>query len=329
MTLGEGQTTRHFQTAWMERHKESARDLLCLAEREGREHRVRLSATSGETPGQYFTSRDVAQFMARLCSVSGDKVSILDPGAGAGILSIALIQELTSREKRPSAIRLVAYEIDNSLVGTLSRFYTWLKERLREKRTSLEFEILSTDFILANAWRLESSLDFFDSIKDCESLFDVVICNPPYFKLGKEDRRALAASSIVSGQPNIYALFMAIAAASLKEDGEFIFITPRSYAAGPYFHAFRSWFFPRMRPEFIHLFGSRRDPFINDDVLQENIILKARRLDNWGTGRKKKNVIVSFSQTVKGLSHPNRRKGADGNHHCPPRSQPDPAHSNP
>ena len=70
---------------------------------------------------------------------------------------------------------------------------------------------------------------------------------------------------------------MAIAAHLLAKNGELIFITPRSYTAGPYFRLFREHFFSHVEPSFIHLFGSRDKAFEKDDVLQENIILKAKR----------------------------------------------------
>ena len=53
---------------------------------------------------------------------------------------------------------------------------------------------------------------------------------------------------VIHGQPNIYALFMAIAAHLLAKNGELIFITPRSYTAGPYFRLFREHFFSYVEP---------------------------------------------------------------------------------
>ncbi len=52
-----------------------------------------------------------------------------------------------------------------------------------------------------------------------------------------------------------------------------IFITPRSFASGPYFRRFRESFFGEVVPKAIHLFDSRKEAFGRDEVLQENIIL--------------------------------------------------------
>jgi adenine-specific DNA-methyltransferase len=95
---------------------------------------------------------------------------------------------------------------------------------------------------------------------------------------------------------------MAFAAQLLRPGGQLVFITPRSYAAGPYFRLFREVFFGLMEPERLHLFGSRREAFDRDEVLQENVILKARRLSKMGNGASAAVVQVSFSQGVTDLA---------------------------
>jgi adenine-specific DNA-methyltransferase len=73
---------------------------------------------------------------------------------------------------------------------------------------------------------------------------------------------------------------MAIAAQLLKEDGQLVFITPRSYASGGYFKAFREFFFKKVNLEKIHLFVSRKDTFSKDKVLQEIVIVKGVKATN-------------------------------------------------
>jgi adenine-specific DNA-methyltransferase len=137
--------------------------------------------------------------------------------------------------------------------------------------------------------------------------FDVVIANPPYFKLNKADRRARVASAVVHGQPNIYSLFMAIGAALLCHGGELVYITPRSFASGPYLRLFREWFFENICPSAVHVFGSRRQAFGRDDVLQENVILKGIRREKWVNKKESAAVAISASHGIAHLDSPERR----------------------
>src|SRR5277367_3586652 len=100
---------------------------------------------------------------------------------------------------------------------------------------------------------------------------------------------------VVHGQPNIYALFMAVTASLLRNGGEFLFITPRSFASGPYFRLFREKFFAAVRPVGVHVFGSRREAFGRDEVLQESIILKGVRDDGWQHSRKSFGLNITSS----------------------------------
>jgi adenine-specific DNA-methyltransferase len=83
--------------------------------------------------------------------------------------------------------------------------------------------------------------------------------------------------AFVQGQANIYALFMAVSAKMLSADGQMIFITPRSYASGSYFKSFRDFFFRQVTISRIHLFGSRKDAFGRDNILQETMIMMATK----------------------------------------------------
>ena len=46
--------------------------------------------------GQFFTPKQISDFMANLAKPNSDKISILDPGCGTAILSCSLIEKLVS-----------------------------------------------------------------------------------------------------------------------------------------------------------------------------------------------------------------------------------------
>lgn len=244
--------------------------------------------------------------MAQLYPVTkARQLRILDPGAGAGVLSCALCEHIAASGKAREII-LDAYESDVDLAGCLEKSLSYLKSWLQQKSVALSFRIIHEDFVLANAEGLAEKASLF--FAKPEESYDLVITNPPYFKLPKSDARAQAAEAIVCGQPNIYAIFMAVSSALLKTGGEMICITPRSYTAGPYFRLFREKFFARMQPETIHLFDSRTETFGRDDVLQESLILRVRRADGWMTTATQTMVEVSGSASSQDLAKREMRR---------------------
>ena len=278
------------------------------ADRIGRWHETSVSQEHKKALGQYLTPIEVAEFMARLHSpVRLREVRILDPGAGAGILACALCESLANSPDGPRKIFVEAYEVDPDLAQYLNNCLKYAQEWLKDRGIALEFLVSTEDFVMTYGETLIDSPRLFSLTKRTIIPFDVVISNPPYFKIAKSDRRAQAAAAVVHGQPNIYAIFMAISASLLKQGGYLTAITPRSYTAGPYFRLFREKFFANMRPEFIHIFHSRRDAFQHDDVLQENVILSARRVDGWISETKKPAVKVSHSFGIQDLSKSKER----------------------
>jgi adenine-specific DNA-methyltransferase len=252
-------------------------------------------ADSRRELGQFFTPLEVARFMARLARPGRRVRHILDPGAGAGILACALCEELQT-----GPVHIDAYEIDLGLAHLLRATLENAQEWLSHKGIALTFTIHETDFVTENAVYL-SETTLFDSSPP--RTYDVAVLNPPYFKLGKSDPRARAASEIVHGQPNIYALFMGITASLLADRGVMVSITPRSFTTGDYFRRFREHLFSRVTPEAIHLFDSRKDAFREDSVLQENVIVRARK----AKPKSGKTVRVSASGGIADLKRPRSR----------------------
>ena len=243
--------------------------------------------------GQYMTSRSIAQFMASKCTGRGQTIRILDPGAGSGILSCAVCEKIISNSRQKKRLELTVFEIDEILAKVLEKSLLLLQMYAKQEGCILQFKIKREDFILANKSVLECEQSLFQKKQSLE--FDIVISNPPYFKISKSDPRARVAASLVHGQPNIYALFMGVSALLLRRGGKLVFITPRSFASGPYFRKFRESFFQDMQPQAIHVYKSRRKAFKRDGVLQENIILSACKKPDWQVKQKDDLIEISTS----------------------------------
>lgn len=258
--------------------------------------------------GQYFTPTAVAYCMADMVAPDyREHLTILDPGAGAGILSAAALERIRDWPAVRS-VSVVAFETDPSLCACLEASLEYCRQSLASIGVRLDFRIRPDDFVLANGHALGGAVSFTQDPATLGQRFDLAIGNPPYFKIGKADPRAQAVAGVVHGQPNIYALFMAVSAALLREGGQLVFITPRSYAAGPYFRAFRRRFFSLIRPERLHLFESRRDTFRRDDVLQENVILQGIRRSNWWEFPEDGTVTVSRSSGAGDIGAAHKRR---------------------
>jgi adenine-specific DNA-methyltransferase len=267
-----------------------------FADRLGAAYAASVSQQHKKENGQFFTPLEIAGLMASFSCFTGDAVRMLDPGCGSAVLSCVLTQHLVNTNKNLKSVELVAYETDTELIPVAEKALSYLEKWGAIRGIRIQTKLYTEDFILHNAGCLNETGSLFS--KPAEG-FDIVISNPPYFKLSINDPQAVAARVVVNGHPNIYAIFMAVSAKLLKPKGELIFITPRSYAAGGYFKKFREYFFKLIDLEKVHLFVSRKETFSRDKVLQETVIIKGTKRVNTAS-----QVIISSSGGLKDLNSP-------------------------
>lgn len=213
-----------------------------------------LDANHRSQFGQYFTPAPVAQFMASLIKRprGGKHLSILDPGAGIGSLSAALLSRLKGRGD------VTAYEFDHA-------FQSGLKETLSAHPG--KHVILQRDFIE------EAVLDVATG-KAEGGRFDAVILNPPYKKINTDSKHRLLLRKLGLETSNLYTCFLACSIALCKPGAQVVAIIPRSWMNGLYFLPFRHWLLRHAAVTHIHLFDSRDRAFKDDGVLQENVIVR-------------------------------------------------------
>lgn len=200
--------------------------------------------------------------MAQKCAiaVSADQVRVLDPAAGAGVLAAAVVEALLNKTERPSRITVTLFEMDGRWKQPLKNLANRMRRRAESVGVSLSVSIRCEDFLLSH-----------EAIQQ-QPVADIIIANPPYFKLRAHDPRSLAHAYAVHGQPNIYGLFMAACSSLVESGGSWCFITPRSWTNGAYFAAMRRRILCNLSLDAIHVFESRIDHFSDDDILQEAMI---------------------------------------------------------
>jgi len=198
--------------------------------------------------GQFMTPYIIAQFMAGLFNRT-DAALLLDAGAGIGSLTMAASQVL-----RLECVE--TWELDPVMVR-------YLKSNLES--LGVPFELHQKDFILDSVDRIQ----FGEGAR-----FTHAILNPPYKKISGDSVHRRACQSLGLETGNLYTAFLALAILQMQDLGEVVVIIPRSFCNGPYYRPFRELLLDKCSIDCIHVFESRDQAFKDDEVLQENIILK-------------------------------------------------------
>ena len=221
--------------------------------------------------GQFFTSKATARYMAGLFSIPPKRtIKIQDPGAGTGILSAALIEAIEQRSDHVKEIELICYETNQDVLPLLKANLAFIQ---RTSKLKLRIKIIEDNYILSQ--HDDFAHTFFSSPNP--EKYDLIIGNPPYFKLCKDAPEALAMQAVCYGAPNIYFLFAAMSLFNLQDNGEMVYIIPRSWTSGAYFSRFRSYLLEHGRLSDIHIFSKRDKVFDKEAVLQETMIIRLQK----------------------------------------------------
>ena len=209
--------------------------------------------------GQFMTPSSVASFMAGMFPPSSlQTCRLLDAGAGVGALSCAFLDRWLSGGFGFKAVEATAYEVDETL-----------REHLKQHLTNyskVKAEVIAGDYIeLATAGALQAKG------------FSHAILNPPYKKINSNSAHRLALRSVGIETVNLYSAFVALAVAQAAFGGQIVAIIPRSFCNGPYYRPFRDFILENAAIHHMHLFESRNKAFKDDEVLQENVIIRLER----------------------------------------------------
>ncbi len=228
------------------------------------------SETHRSSQGQFFTPQTLARYMAKHAGILTKHVAVLDPGAGVGMLASAVCE--VALQQQVSHIFISAYESDPILHILCTFTLNYARDMLQMYGIDVSIEVHRSDFVEAMAEQF-TQVSLWAKDTQPQRPPDLVILNPPYFKVNQQDPRAKLVKDIAQGRTNMYTMFMSLAASALRVGGQFVSITPRSFASGAYFQQFRQQFFSTITPDLIHIFDSRRSAFEDNDILQENIVL--------------------------------------------------------
>ncbi len=234
---------------------------------------------------QIFTPKKVASFMASLFPDAGGACSLLDAGAGTGVLSAAFLSRWRAGGFRFRQVVVDAFEIDPAL-------HTSLSENLRafERGTDLSVRIREEDFVVTASEALAGSL-----FSTALPRYTHVILNPPYRKIGSRSLHRLLLRRAGIETVNLYSAFLALAVLLSAPQGQIVAIVPRSFCNGTYYRPFRNLVLEHAAIRHIHLFTSRNRVFEGAGVLQENVIVRLERGGQPGPVNVSTSTDASFS----------------------------------
>ena len=150
---------------------------------------------------------------------------------------------------------------DINVLPLLKSNLEWICQRTR---LDISFQIISDNYILSQMYEYNGMI----GADPHPPKYDLIIGNPPYMKVSKVAPEAQAMPDVCYGAPNLYFLFASMSLFNLEEQGEMVYIIPRSWTSGAYFKQFRQKFLHDGVLEHIHLFVSRDKVFEKESVLQ-------------------------------------------------------------
>ncbi|PSB02597.1 BsuBI/PstI family type II restriction endonuclease [Merismopedia glauca] len=229
----------------------------------------RLNLKQRSELGQFLTPAPIARFLANQFSNLSGHISLLDPGAGVGMLTAAFVEQLLAKSQNVESCFMTVYEVEASFLAPL-------EQCLLECCSSLKKHGIQADYCLHHQSFIEASAEIaLPLLATSRSYFTHTILNPPYRKINSKSLEKKILLSLGIDTVNLYSAFVWLAMLHLAEGGEMAAITPRSFCNGTYFRTFRKAFLKEMSLNKIHLFESRLEAFSDDSILQENVIFHA------------------------------------------------------
>ncbi|MBO7170737.1 MAG: methyltransferase [Clostridia bacterium] len=216
--------------------------------------------------GRFFTKKGTAALMAAMTkAASKETVTVLDPGAGTGILSAALLERLCLGGG-VKTVFLTCYETDETMLPMLENNLTRLRKKCRhDYGVILKYTILTDNFVTAVA-NAESP-----------ALYDYIIMNPPSDLCEKDSAEVKALGSLAAGATDVAFIFAALASNLLAEGGQMVALLPTTYAKGIYLERIRLHMLENARLTRFHLFAVKAKRDGVPDGVRPHMVLRFER----------------------------------------------------
>lgn len=222
------------------------------------------------TRGAYYTPPVLAERLLDLAAAEGvdwSTATALDPACGGG----AFLGPLANRILNDHRIRCLDPEerlqhLEARLTGIeIDPFAAWLS------RTFLQLLAYPASCEAGRA--LQVSIEVSDALTlltEQSRGFDLIVGNPPYGRVGLDDRQRRTFARSLYGHANLYGVFLDAALRWRRSSGLVAFLTPTSFLGGQYFSRLRDLLLSEAPPLVVDVVEARKGVF--DSVLQETCL---------------------------------------------------------
>jgi len=221
--------------------------------------------------GRLFTKKDTARLMADMIKVDKKKTvyTILDAGAGTGILSAAAIEKICREGEACCQIFLTCYENNEDFIPMLEDNLERIRKKAKHDYDVKVFATVYKENYLRDA-KNHYTVTFFDVVPD---KYDIVISNPPTELCEKDSLDAIGAGGITQLKLGLPFVFARMAATHVEEDGQLIMLLPTTYSTAAAIAPIRKEISDRLAVSAIHLFIGKQKNEKRATPLKKNFVI--------------------------------------------------------
>mgnify|MGYP003301082281 CR=1 FL=1 len=175
--------------------------------------------------GRLFTKKDTARLMAGMLGLDDKRTvyTVLDPGAGTGILAAAAIEEICKKAPGCKQIFITCYENDPVFIPMLKNNLERIRKKCRhDYGVKLFVTVYEENYLTDSANHYTVAL----GNEKIEDKFDIIICNPPTELIDKHSPEADAVGGVTQLKIGAAYLFARLAARHLEADGQLVLMLP-------------------------------------------------------------------------------------------------------
>ncbi|MBQ8414800.1 MAG: SAM-dependent DNA methyltransferase [Clostridia bacterium] len=230
------------------------------------------SASQNIRLGRLFTKKDTARLMAGMLNLDDKKTiyTILDPGAGTGILAAAAIEEVCKRCPQSKQIFITCYENDPVFIPMLKNNLERIRKKCRHDYGVKLYSTVYEENYLTDS-KNHYTVALFDEIH--EDKFDIIIANPPLDLIDKHSPEAEAVGGVTQLKIGAPYLFCRLAAKHLEENGQLVIVLPTLSATSSGLSTFRKEMADSLALRKIHLFVGKQKNLKRAIPLKKSFIL--------------------------------------------------------